>query len=347
MSTTGSTTATHTDVITVIADDGTHLNLHHVIGEKPAEKGPVVVVHGAGVRANIFRPPGRPNLVDVLIDDGWDVWLENWRASIDLTPNRWTLDQAAVYDHPALVRTVLAETGVDSLPAIVHCQGSTSFAMSAAAGLLPAVTTIISNAVSLHPRVPGVSSFKIQAATPVMQKLTPYLSPRWGLEAPTLVSKAVVAAVRMTHHECDNIVCRMVSFTYGTGFPCLWSHENLTEETHDWIDGEFAEVPIAFFEQMAKSIRRGHMVSVSGLPQLPKSFAAGPPQTDARFVLFAGRDNKCFLPDSQEATFEFLEGHRPGYHALHVLSNYGHLDPFLGRNAHFDVFPQILQELSG
>ena len=113
-----------------------------------------MLVHGAGVRANIFRPPGQTTLVDMLVDDGWDVWLENWRASIDLPPTTWTLDQAAVYDHPALSGRSSTQTGADSVKAVVHCQGSTSFAMSAAAGLLPEVTTIVSNAVSLHPRHP-------------------------------------------------------------------------------------------------------------------------------------------------------------------------------------------------
>jgi hypothetical protein len=174
---------------------------------------------------------------------------------------------------------------------------------------------------------------------------TSRISPRWGLDAPNLLAKAMVAAVRLTHHECDNNVCRMVSFTYGVGYPCLWSHENLSDGTHEWIAGEFADVSIAFFTQMAECVRRGHMVSVGDLPQLPRSFASGPPQTDARFVLFSGRDNKCFLPASQEATFEFLDGHRPGYHALHVVPGYGHLDMFLGERAHIDVFPQILQEL--
>jgi hypothetical protein len=104
-------TTTTTDIIPVTADDGTALNLHHVTGERPPTRGPVVLVHGAGVRANIFRPPGQTTLVDMLVDDGWDVWLENWRASIDLEPNPWTLDEAAVYDHPALIRAVVAETG--------------------------------------------------------------------------------------------------------------------------------------------------------------------------------------------------------------------------------------------
>jgi hypothetical protein len=41
--------------------------------------------------------------------------------------------------------------GATTLPAVVHCQGSTSFMLSAVAGLIPQATPILSNAVSLHP----------------------------------------------------------------------------------------------------------------------------------------------------------------------------------------------------
>jgi hypothetical protein len=82
------------------------LNLVHVRGGRSPSKGPVVLVHGAGVRANIFMPPTKKTLVDMLVGEGWDVWLENWRASIDIAPNQWTLDQAAIYDHPAAVQKV-------------------------------------------------------------------------------------------------------------------------------------------------------------------------------------------------------------------------------------------------
>ena len=70
-------------------------------------RGPVLLVHGAGVRAEIFRPPLERTLVDALLDDGFDVWMINWRASIDLRPVAWTLDEAAAYDYPAGVRLIL------------------------------------------------------------------------------------------------------------------------------------------------------------------------------------------------------------------------------------------------
>lgn len=163
-------------------------NLIHVEGEKPATKGPV---HGAGVRANIFRAPVQTNLVDFLVANAYDVWLENWRASIDLPPTLWTLDQAAIYDHPAAVQTICERTGSRGIKAVIHCQGSTSFMMSAVAGLLPQVKTVVSNAVALHTIIPRFSAFKIRYALPLLDFVEDYLDPQWGLHAPTLVAKLI------------------------------------------------------------------------------------------------------------------------------------------------------------
>src|SRR5262249_21670497 len=132
------------EVVPFAAQDGFALNLIHVIGMRPPTRGPVLLVHGAGVRANLFRAPVEANLVDALLAHGYDVWLENWRASIEFPPNLWTLDQAALYDHPAAVAKVVEVTGHDKIKAVIHCQGSTSFTMSAIAGLVPQVQTIVS-----------------------------------------------------------------------------------------------------------------------------------------------------------------------------------------------------------
>jgi len=327
------------------ADDGTPLTLIRVRAtEKPA-KGPVLLVHGAGVRAEIFRPPVERTLVDDLVENGYDVWLLNWRASIDLDPVPWTLDDAAAYDHPAAVRHVVEQTGATSIKAIVHCQGSTSFCMSAVAGLIPEVDTIVSNAVSLHPVIPAFARFKIGAMRPVMQQLTAYLNPAWGDGPDSAFSRVTRGVVMATHRECDNPVCRMVSFTYGSGRPALWSHENLNDATHDWIRGEFARVPMSFFAQMGACVKAGQLVSMSKRPGILPTFADAAPRTDARFALFTGADNRCFLPESQERTFSFLQKHRPGVDSLHVIPGYGHLDIFLGKDAARDVFPLIRAEL--
>ena len=343
---TETTTARHTNETHFFrAGDGLPLTLIRVRGQAEPTRGPVLLVHGAGVRAELFRPPVERTIVDELVDDGWDVWLLNWRASIDLDPVPWTLDDAAAYDHPAAVHHVLEQTGATTMKAIVHCQGSTSFCMSAAAGLVPEVDVIVSNAVSLHPVIPPFARFKIGVLRPALQRATPYLNPAWGDGPTSLFSRVARGAVMATHWECDNPVCRMVSFTYGSGRPALWSHANLNDETHEWIRGEFAEVPMSFFAQMGECVKAGQLVSVSRRPGLLPRYADGAPRTTARFALFAGAQNRCFLPESQQRTYDFLNRHRPGVHSLHVLPGYGHLDVFFGKDAARDVFPLMLAEL--
>lgn len=339
--------ALHERTVPFTAGDGMPLHLVNVRGQHPPSKPPVILVHGAGVRGNIFRAPVRRTVVDALVDEGHDVWLENWRASIDVPANQWTLDQAALYDHPAAVRAVLADTGATEAKAIIHCQGSTSFAMSAAAGLVPQVSTIISNAVSFHPVVPWWSRLKARLSGPISQVLS-YLDPGAGDRPENRWTRGITVAVRATHHECGNTVCKLVSFTYGAGFPALWEHRNLNAETHEvFIPREFGKVPLSFFRQIARAISAGHLVAYTRMPGLPDDYIAQPVQTEARFVLLTGRKNKCFLPQSQLESYRWLDQQRPGLHGVHVFDDYSHLDVFMGKRAADDIFPTVLAELEG
>jgi hypothetical protein len=87
-------------------------------------------------------------------------------------------------------------------------------------------------------------------------------------------------------------------------------------------------------------------VSLDPGTDLPADYTAQPVKTDARFVMFAGRLNECFLAESQEASYHWLDSQRPGAHALHVLERYSHLDIFMGERAATDVFPIMLDELA-
>jgi hypothetical protein len=327
------------------AYDGMKCNLKHLISDN-SRKDPVLLVHGAGVRADIFNPPTENNIIEMLARDGYDVWLENWRASIDLPPNHWNLDQAARYDHPAAVKKVVEVTGKKAIKAIIHCQGSTSFMISAVNGLVPEVKTIISNAVSLHPIVPKYAVVKLNFYLPIVKLAFDYLDPSWGLHAPDFKSKFLRLLVSISHQEEDTLVGKFVSFTYGAGFPALWLLENLDRKTMDWIQYEFAKVPMSFFKQIKKGVNAHALVPINYESDLGNSYIQHAPKTDARIVLFGGKRNLCFLPDSQQKTFNFLEQHKPGFHQLYLPENYSHLDVFLGKNAHKDIFPIMIRELN-
>ncbi|HLT06805.1 MAG TPA: alpha/beta fold hydrolase [Cyclobacteriaceae bacterium] len=323
--------------------DGFTCNLKHPRGQK-AYKCPILLVHGAGVRGNIFNPPTAKNLIQCLMDEGYDVWIENWRGSIEFPPNEWDLDQVAFYDHPAAVKRVVELTGANEIMAIIHCQGSTSFMISVMLGLVPEVKTVISNAVSLHPIVPNYSLFKLWGYIPFVKSSFTYLNPQWGLHAPDFKSKALRMLVRATHWEKDTLVGKFVSFVYGAGFPALWRLENLNQQTLEWIQEEFAEVPLSFFLHIRKCIAQGKLVPLNA--DLQKEYVPSKPAGLPKIILFAGAKNKCFLPESQKKTYEYLEASDPGRHELYILDNYSHLDIFFGKNAHEDVFPLMINVLN-
>lgn len=339
------------ETVAFTSRDGFFCNLKHVVASSSDRQAsqrtrtPILLVHGAGVRADIFNPPTEKNLIHMLVEEGYDVWLENWRASIDLLPNEWDLDQAALYDHPAAVKKVLEETGAKEIKAIIHCQGSTSFMIAAVLGLIPEVKVIISNAVSLHPVVPRYSVFKLNVFVPIVKLMFKYLNPQWGIEAPDLKSKILRFLVKLSHREDDTLVGKFVSFTYGAGFPALWRLENLDETTKDWIQHEFAEVPLSFFDHIRKCVRRGALAPADDQDEVMRTYLSQPPKLHARVILFGGEKNRCFLPESQQKTYDYLESIEPGVHKLYILKGYSHLDVFFGKNAHRDVFPIMLKEL--
>jgi len=333
-------------IVPFTADDGLKLNFINVCGS--GDRGPVLVAHGAGVRANLFRPPVETTFVDALVAEGYDVWLENWRASGDVEQTDWNFDQAALYDHPAAVRKIVEETGCTTLKAVVHCQGSSTFSMSAAAGLVPEVDTIVASAISLHPVVPWWSAIKLRYAMPLSDRFADSIDPSQGDRPKGWVNKLLTTGVKCVHQECDVTSCRMVSFTFGAGKPALWRHENINDATHHpWIQQEFTRVPLTFFKQMNKSVQAGQLVTESGFAELPERLCDQAPKTDARFAFFTGELNRCFLPESQRRSHAWFEQWQPGRNSLHVLPGYSHLDLFMGKNAATDVFPLILAELEG
>mgnify|MGYP001480210383 CR=1 FL=1 len=341
------TRAGHRDEVHFLsAGDGVALTLIRVHGRAEPTKGPVMLVHGVAMRAEAFRPPGIRSLVDVLLDEGWDVWLLNWRGSIDLDPLPWVLDRVARHDLPAAVAEIRRSSGAPTVKVIAHCAGAGASSMAAVAGLLPEVDLIIANGLSLHVALPGFSRFKLRTVRPVLQRFEPFVDAGWGDGPENLVPWLTRSAVRLWHTECRNPTCNMACFAIGSGSHALWMHANLAESTHDWLRHEFGKIPMSLYHQLAVSAKAGQLVSVTEEEGLPSRFADAPPKTDARFVLLAGDQNRTFLPAGQRATHDWLNRARPGSSTLHVIPGYSHGDIFIGRRAHRDVFPLILEELN-
>jgi hypothetical protein len=333
-------------IVSVRTADERDLTLHHIRGETEPTQGPVLLLHGTGVRAEIFYGAPVPHsVVGALVDAGFDVWVGNWRGSIDLPECEYTLDEVARFDHPALIGTVLGETGAQTLKAVVHCQGSTSFALACAGGLVPEVTDVVSNAVSFHVDVPRLSKLRMEVLLPGMQLGFPGFDPQWTLRPTALRARLLALWARTVRRECREPVCQMANYVYGVGGNILWDHANIDPPTHRWLAREFSWVPTSFFRQMGRCVKAGHLVTVDGADELPEDAVAQPPANRPRWTLLAGSANRCFLPSGQRRTYAWLDAIEPGRHALVEVPGYTHLDLFFGRHADRDVYGHVIEAL--
>jgi predicted alpha/beta hydrolase len=103
--------------------DGFNIGLTRYCG---GTKGPVVLAPGFSVRASSFATPTvDENLVECLVNEQYDVWLFDYRASgdsgnptDDVRP--FTIDDIAQHDWPAALDKILEETKAESVQAMVH-----------------------------------------------------------------------------------------------------------------------------------------------------------------------------------------------------------------------------------
>ncbi|MFL5864812.1 MAG: hypothetical protein ACJ780_29300 [Solirubrobacteraceae bacterium] len=313
--------------------------------------GPVLLVPGSGVRAQMFygQPVG-PSFAEFLLDCGYDVWVESWRASIDLPPNSYTLDHAALMDHPLAVKKILSvcdaerphENGPVSLKAVVHCQGSISFMMAAAAGLIDdRVTHIVSSAVSLFIDVTQSTWIKQRLAMPLVASTFDGLDAQWGIRPVTPTAGLFAAVAKRMERRCGNPTCQVANYMYGSGWDVLFRHVDddgapwVSDVVHEWSGREVGYTPLSLIRQVAESSCHGYIVpSASPPPGTPPAYLAGAPKTHAQITFVAGDHNNMFRWQGQHRAKRFFdEAGGPGQADFVVLPGFGHLDTFWGREA--------------
>jgi hypothetical protein len=331
------------------AGDGCEINLHHIqAGDESPSRGPVLLIGGLAMRANSFYDtPSRPSLVDALVAAGHDVWVENWRTSIDLPAKDYTLDRAAVYDHPAAIRKVREETGCERLDAVAHCMGSASLTMSVVAGLVPDLRTVVSSAVSLHIALDQRSRRRIAWLVPPMSLVMRGFDPQWAARAPSALAGGLGRWARFAGRGYSDPLTAATTYFYGGQPEALWQRDNVDAETLEWLTREFGYAPLSFFRQMGRSAERGHLVPVEGLPELGDDLLAAGPPAGTRFTFLAGLGNRFFLPQGQRRTWKHFDDLQPQKHSIVELEGFSHLDVLVGRRANQEVFPRILEALDG
>jgi cholesterol oxidase len=309
-------------------------------------KGPVILSHGLGVSSLIFSIDTiETNLVEYLFAHGYDIWLLDYRASIDLPSSfqRSTADDVATKDYPPAVAKVLAETKAPSVQMLVHCYGSTTFFMAMLAGLQgvrSAVCSQIATNIIAHPMTRFKTGLHVPDALDKLgiKDLTAYTDAHadWKDKLFNLALKLYP----MEHKEhCNNPVCHRITFLYSL----LYEHAQLNQATHeDGLREMFGVANIGALEHLGELVRKQHLVDAKGgevyMPHLER--LAIP------ITFIHGGNNECFLPESTALTYELLrKKNGSSLYGRHVIPGYGHIDCIYGANAVKDVYPLMLQHL--
>jgi len=301
-------------------------------------KGPVLLAPGFAMAARSFLlRTTEQNLTEHLVAAGYDVWLFDYRAGIDLRSarSRFTLDDVARQDWPAAVAEVRRRTGADTVQIVGHCMGSTTALMATASGL-EGVRSIVCSQNTLHVRMLPFSRLKARSRLA-------HLLQGAGVErlTPAATASPVTVGLDLAYRlnplrqgeRCSSPICRWV-FAY---FGPTHRHERLNEATHVALRNEFGPASLDAMAHIALLANRGEAVAADDGTSYVR-----PERLRVPILFLAGEYNRIFLPAGARHTYAVLREANPDVsYEFQLLKRYGHLDCIVGRNAHLDVFPHI------
>jgi cholesterol oxidase len=312
---------------------------------KGGSKGPVMLIHGAGVASSIFSTDLiDTNLLEFLYAHGYDIWLFDFRVSIDLpsASQPSTGDQVATVDHPEAIAEVRRLTGARDVQVVAHCYGATTFTMALLAGIKD-VRSVLMSQVSVRMMVDPVGHVKAGLHLPQVldalgvDSMTAYRDAHADWQQRLL--DTALRFYPMRHGEdCDSAVCHRISFMYAL----LYDHAQLNQRLHDNLHELFGVASIKVFDHLATMVNAGHVVKADGADD----YIGHLERMALPITFISGGDNRCFLPQGTEETVAMLsQRNGPEFYKRVVVPGYGHIDCIFGKNAAVDVFPHILEHL--
>jgi len=308
------------------------------------DKGPLVMATGFGMSSHSFLAPTiEQNLTEYLAQQGYDIWLFDYRAGIDLPSARteFTIDDIARTDWPTAVRKVLEETGRDDVQAFGHCVGSGSLLMAILSGL-QGVRAAVCAQFPMHPSTSVFNQVKARIHTAGAFRHAGFggVSPDIRPAAPDELLDIALRTLPMPAEErCGQAVCRWINAIYG----CTHRHAQLNDATHRALNEMFGFGNIDSLQHLSLMMRRGLAVTHTGGLEYfehPERFAG------TSVLLLQGSQNYIFHPLGSLRTLNWLKESNPGGdYQREVLPGYAHLDAIIGSRANVDVYPTIARFL--
>jgi cholesterol oxidase len=242
--------------------------------------------------------------------------------------------------------------GDRNLHVIAHCLGSVTLMMSLYGKAISGLASVIVNSVALTPRVPKWSKLKLTMAPFMVEHVLgfPHLNPRWCQDPTMTRGKLFSKGVSFFHRECDVPECHMLSLMWGTGWPALYSHENLADVTHRRGGDLYGATSMHYYRCVNKMVGAGsrplkYDMDDPALASLPDDYFLYARDIKTPVLLTTGDNNHVFT-DSNIVCHERLQALGATNTELVVYPNYGHQDVFMGEHVARDCFPAMLDFIS-
>ncbi len=331
--------------------DGISLSVSRLA--QPGAKDACLLIHGLTTSSDMYVMPEHYNLAAYLHDQGYDVWLADFRMSNHYaynTEGTFTFDDIGANDWPTIVEFIRRNVGEARLHVICHCLGSVTFHHALYGKSVSGITSVISNSVSLNPRVHPWSAAKLLCAPFLVDKVLRlyHVDPRWGqpdVPAPW-VGRALAKFVNLTHLECNNPACNLVSFLWGSGFPAVFTHEKMAPETHDRLTELFGPIAMPYFRNVSHGVFNHNTFGrYSRKPEhkhLPARYIDNVGEVVVPSLLLSGERNHIF-PGSNRLTADLIQAKGIAGYEYRELPGYGHQDVFMGKDCDREVFPLLHQ----
>lgn len=330
------------------AEDGVNIGLTRYRG---GQRGPIMLAPGFSVKASSFATPTvEKNLAESLVEQGYDVWLFDYRASGDSgndteKPPEFCIDDIARYDWPAAIDKVRAVSGADSVQALAHCVGSMSLLMGIGAGWVSNVRSLISSQLTLHPVTDWLNYMKadlgIAGALGEVSLLDGHMDfVSQGTDADNQIDAVMYQVPMPDGQECKSPTVRRVFGVFGPS----WDIRQLGHDTYLALGSMFSRVSLSPFEQLQDIMRAGLAVNKHGERIYTSEEAARRLALPITFL--SGATNQIFYPESGQRTRVWLsQANGKELYRQRIIPDYGHMDLFIGRNASREVTPTLLEEL--
>ncbi|KAJ7641620.1 hypothetical protein FB45DRAFT_825916 [Roridomyces roridus] len=339
--------------ITLIARDGVRTPMKVWVPPESClqrREFPLLLVPGASVDESIYAlPTAEQNVVEYFTERGYTVYVPTMRWGRTPAAMKGDTPFDARLDVEAAMRYVREHQPGKKILIICHCVGAIATSCGLLDGSIPGewIQGVLASQIFFKQHFGRVN--RLKGHTMFLPNLYRTLAGPWYpiTSAPggPVVQAVVDQLLRFypvgkASERCGSTVCHRCHLIFGR----LWNHGNLSSATHRHLCNFFGGIHMDMLVHLVRTGNAQRDIN-NELQDLltPENVER---MRGIKMTFFSGGDNIVFTPKSTMMCYEFMRDRfGDGLYRRFVVNGYGHLDPWIGKNSHIDVYPIVQEHL--